>query len=122
MSQDAPLTPETFALLRENARADNDLLCRNDALGDVFTRPRDVDFLFKTGEEQRAQALCDYILAMHFADATMRRDEDGLFWVTAILPMPVHPPLICSVSAFMVCLAQLFEVEYDGWGSVIQNG
>jgi|GEM_PF-3875287 len=35
--------------------------------------------------------------------------------------MPITQPVICSVSALMVCLARLFSVEYDGWGSVVQT-
>ena len=37
-----------FDLLHENALADNDVLRLSDRQGDVFNRPRDVDFLFKT--------------------------------------------------------------------------
>ena len=42
----------TDALL-ENARADTDLLQKNDARGDVFTRPRDVDFLLIAPERDK---------------------------------------------------------------------
>jgi hypothetical protein len=35
--------------------------------------------------------------------------------------MPITQPLLCSVSRFMVSLGKLYQIEYDGWGSIIQN-
>jgi hypothetical protein len=35
--------------------------------------------------------------------------------------MPVTQNEILSVSAFMVCLSQFYDLEYDGWGCEIQQ-
>src|SRR6185437_13758202 len=52
---------DIFELLRANAIAGNDLLKKNDARGDVFAKPRDVDFAFKTRDATRAKDLCEFI-------------------------------------------------------------
>jgi hypothetical protein len=60
-----------FELLTETAKADRDLLIKNDEAGDDFNKPREVDFN--------------------------------------------------CVSGFMLRLSRLFQIEYQGWGSVIQK-
>lgn len=111
---------DIFELLRENAIADNDLLRKNDARGDVFAKPRDVDFAFKTRDAIRAKDLCEFIEGLNFGVPQLRSDN-GVHWLTVVIQMPITQPLLCSVSGFMVCLGRMFGVEYDGWGSVIQN-
>lgn len=109
-----------FDLLHENALADNDLLRKNDAMGDVFSISRDVDFAFKTADKQRADDLCEYINGKNFGKAHVRGGDD-LYWVIVIVHMPITQNVICSVSGFMVCLSRLFQVDFDGWGSVVQR-
>lgn len=111
---------DIFELLRENALADNDLLTRNDARGDLFAKPRDVDFAFKTTDSSRAKDLFEFIKGLNFGAPQLKTDG-GLHWLTVVIHMPITQPVLCSVSGFMVCLSRLFGVEYDGWGSVIQH-
>jgi hypothetical protein len=111
-----------FDLLHENALADNALLRTNDANGDVFDIPRDVDFAFKTSDKIRAQDLCEYINGKNFgiARVDLKKDIDQV-WVFVIIHMPINQHIVGCVSGFMVCLSRLFQVEFDGWGSVIQT-
>lgn len=110
-----------FDLLHDNAHADLDLLVKNDQRGDNFATARDVDFAFKTNEKVRAKDICEYINGKNFGKATVREEPDGLYWVISSVYMPITQHLLFSVSGFMVCLSRLFQVEYDGWGSVIQR-
>jgi hypothetical protein len=110
-----------FDELHRNALADNDLLFKNDAEGDVFTISRNVDFAFRTNDKENADDLCAYINGKNFGKASVTRADDGLYWVIVVIQMPITQNLVCSVSAFMVCLGRLFRVEYDGWGSVVQT-
>jgi hypothetical protein len=107
--------------LRENALADNDLLSKNDSRGDVFAKPRDVDFAFKTNDKERAESLGEYIKGMNFGNPSITVGDDGVYWIINVIHMPITQPLLCSVSGFMVCLGKLYQIEYDGWGSIIQN-
>jgi hypothetical protein len=52
--------------------------------------------------------------------ATVQEDDGGLS-VLVVSHMPITQNVICSVSALMRCLAAIFDVEYDGWGSTIQR-
>jgi hypothetical protein len=110
-----------FEQLHDNAVLDNDLLLKNDATGDLFEKPRDVDFTFKTGDGRKAKELSEFINGKNFGISTVHSGDDGLLWVIVAIHMPITQHLLCSVSGFMVCLGGLFQVEYDGWGSVIQN-
>ena len=111
-----------FDELRENAVADNNLLISNDSGGDVFSTARDVDFAFKTTERVKAQDLCDFINGKNYGRARVEyNDEHGLYWVFVVIHTPITQNIICSLSGFMVCVARLFKIEYDGWGSVIQK-
>lgn len=104
-----------------NALADNDVLRLSDRQGDVFNRPRDVDFLFKTPDRERAEDIAEYINGKNFGAAKTRVIEDGTYWVLVIIHMPITQHVLCCVSAFMLCLSRLFQVEYDGWGSTSQG-
>jgi hypothetical protein len=42
-----------FDLLTQTAMADRDLLVKNNDLGDNFSKPREVNFSFETGERER---------------------------------------------------------------------
>ena len=109
-------------ILQENALSDNELLRKNDAMGDVFDRPRNVDFAFKTSDREKANDLCEFINGKNFGNARLDETADGLFWVNVVIFMPINQNLLCAVSGFMACLGRLFTIEYDGWGSVIQKG
>jgi hypothetical protein len=114
-------SPSVIDRLFANAEADNEALLKNNALGDVFDSPRDVDFVFKSSDPMRAQWLCDFIQRLNFASASVSQTSEAEWRVTAYIHMPINQPLICSVSALMVFLAGAFGVEYDGWGSMVQN-
>ena len=108
-----------FDRLHENATADLDLLRKNDAQGDDFAQSRIVDFAFKTKDKVSAHDLCEYINGKNFGKAHVR-DDTELFWVITKIEMPITQNLLFCVSGFMVCLSRLFQVEYDGWGSIVQ--
>jgi hypothetical protein len=110
----------TDALL-ENARADTDLLQKNDARGDVFTRPRDVDFLLIAPEHGKAELVASFINDNRYGSAKLQTDNAG-YGVLVTIHMPIEQNILCSVSALMVCISRLFNVKYDGWGCVLQNG
>ena len=114
-------TMTLFDLLHENALADNEALRLSDKQSDVFSRPRDVDFAFKTSDRERAQDLAEYINGKNFGTATIRENKDGIYWVMAVVRMPITQQVLCCVSGFMLCLSRLFQVDYDGWGSLVQR-
>jgi hypothetical protein len=107
--------------LRENAIADIDILRKKDTMGDVFAKPRDVDFAFKTKDRKQAEILCSFIQEMNFGKSSIRSDDHGMHWVINVIHMPITQHVVCSVSGFMLCLGELFHVEFDGWGSIIQK-
>ncbi len=109
----------TDVLLR-TAYEDTELLRKNDAHGDVFSVPRDVDFLLVAKDKDKAELVSSFINDNQYGQA--RVDEsDGLCNVLVVVHMPIEQNILCSVSALMACVAQIFGIEYDGWGCVIQK-
>ena len=108
-------------LLLDNARSDTDLLSKNDAFGDVFSIPRDVDFLLIAPDEAKAQLVRDFIDDNRYGAATVQRNDDSTFGISVVVHMAPQQDVLCSVSALMACLSKLFGIEYDGWGCTIQR-
>ena len=107
--------------LLETARADTDLLVKNDALGDIFSIPRDVDFFLRTPDQSKATVLRDFINDNRYGVATVQSDQSG-FGVLVVIHMAPQQHVLCSVSALMLCLGELFGLEYDGWGCEVKPG
>lgn len=106
--------------LIEIAQSDVELLQQNDALGDDFSILREVDFLLKSQDKEKAVAVCDFINDLHYGKAFVQNRGDD-YAVSIMIDMPIYQPIILSISALMVCISRVFGVEYDGWGSVIQK-
>jgi hypothetical protein len=110
-----------FELLHHTAKADTDLLRKNDELGDIFTTAREVDFAFETSDRRRADDFAEFVNGKNYGRAATSKIADGQFRVLVLITMPITQHLIGSVSGFMLCLSRLFQIEYLGWGSVVQK-
>jgi predicted RNA-binding protein (virulence factor B family) len=102
------------------AYQDTQLLLKNDKLGDVLSKSRDVEFLLRTQDKTRADTVCSFINDNQYGVAKVESDDEG-FGILVTVNMPSTQQLLCSVSALMCCLSELFSVEYDGWGTTIQR-
>ena len=105
----------------DTARADTDLLYKLDARGDDFSIPRDVDFLLKAPSREKAELVRDFVNEFQYGVAKTI-DTAGEFSVLVVINTPIVQNVILSLSAFMECLAQLYGLDYDGWGCVAQRG
>ncbi|MEL7167851.1 MAG: ribonuclease E inhibitor RraB [Bacteroidota bacterium] len=108
-------------LLLDTAKADTDLLLQNDARGDILATPRRVDFLLRASTAEKAELVADFINDNRYGNATIVNDQDGPR-IQVEIDMPITQHVICSVSGLMACISKVFDIEYDGWGSVIQPG
>lgn len=114
--------PSIVQVLLDTAKADTDLLLQNNARGDVLATPRRVDFMFRTPTAEKARVLADFVNDNRYGSATVTAAGGEGHRVQVLIEMPVTQHVLCSVSGLMACVAQIFGVEYDGWGSVLQNG
>lgn len=106
--------------LAESAAADVDVLRTLDRQGDVFKLSRPVDFVFLTDSDKQADALSGFLVDYQYASVT-REASAGVHRVVATIHMPIEQNIILTVSGFMQCMATLFSVTYDGWGTVAQK-
>jgi hypothetical protein len=107
-------------LLLETAREDTDLLLKNDARGDHFSRPRDVDFLLRAPSKEKAELVASFVEDNRYGIPKVQEDE-GEFSVLVTVHMPTEQHVLCSISGLMACISTLFGLEYDGWGCVLQT-
>ncbi len=106
--------------LMDGAVADIDVLRSLDGQGDVFTLARDVDFLLRAPNREKAELVAQFINEYQYGASTPLHDENGDS-VQVVINMPVTQNVILSVSGFMTCLAAIYDLEFDGWGCVAQS-
>src|SRR6478672_6167710 len=100
--------------LLKTAYEDTQLLQKNDTLGDNSAVPRDVDFVLIAPDEAKAAVVRDFINDNRYGRARLETPP-GQFRIVVVIYMPIEQNILCSVSALMVCIAALFDVDYDGW-------
>ena len=94
--------------LLTNAYKDTQLLIKNDSLGDVFSKSREVEFLLRTPDEKKADLVCSFVNDNEYGKAVVQRSDTD-FGILITINMPATQNLICSVSALMCCLAPCFQ-------------
>ena len=107
--------------IMDGAESDTDVLRRLDEQGDDFSKPREVDFHFKCPSEEKAETVAGFLDDFQFGSARVI-NEEGSYAVQVLIAMPVTQNVALCVSGFMTCIAELYEVEFDGWGCIAQNG
>ena len=112
--------PSIVELLLDTAKADTDLLLKNDARGDVLSVPRQVEFLLRAATAEKAGLVAGFINDNRYGNATVTSDEHG-HRVTILIDMPITQHVLCSVSGLLACVSKIFDVEYDGWGSELKT-
>ena len=110
--------------LLENAIEDNKVLIQNQKMGDQTSIARDIDFTLYAEDEQRANLVKNFIVDNRYGKPTVKRTEyrGQVRWqLQVIVHAPATENVVHTLSAFMVCLAELYKLEYDGWGSTLQK-
>ena len=105
--------------LMETAVADTDLLRTLDGHGDRLSVPRDVVFLLRAPNADKAIIVASFINEHQYGVATTQDLEESPS-VLVTVHMPVEQHLILSVSGFMACICELFGMDYDGWECTVQ--
>ena len=112
-------------LLRETAASDKDLIHQNRELGDNPEIPRELDFVLRAKTEERARLVRDFVIDNMYGRPSIERinsDDGSVSWQLVVaIHASARPEVVCTLSAFMVCLSKIYDLEYDGWGCVIQR-
>jgi hypothetical protein len=106
--------------LIQAAVSDTDLLRKLDGQGDLFSIPRDVEFLLRAPTAEKATTVAGFINDYQYGVATPQ-DLDASPSVLVVVHMPIEQHAVQSVSGFMACVCDLFGLDYDGWGCVVQG-
>lgn len=105
--------------LLKTAVEDSRLLLSNQELGDDVSKARDLDFVLYAKDHERADLVASFVTDNCYGRPTVQRMEQengSVLWrlIIAIHAAPTQN-VVQTLSAFMVCLAQIYELEYDGW-------
>jgi len=106
--------------LLDSAYQDTQSLIGNNKKGDDFNISRDIDFILYAGDASKADTVSSFINDNQYGNASFE-EVDGKYRILVVLHMQATQNLICSVSGLMTCIAKIFQVDYDGWGCVLQN-
>jgi hypothetical protein len=111
-------------LLMDTAVEDSKVLVKNQEVGDRPEIPRDIEFRFYAKTEDRANLVANFVADYRYGKPAVERSEhEGV--VRWLLLITIHAPttenVVMSLSAFMVCLSQFYDLDYDGWESSIQR-
>jgi hypothetical protein len=111
-------------LLMDTAVEDNKLLAKNQELGDRPEISRDIDFVLYAKNEERAKLVASFVTDYRYGKPSVERVEHRgtVLWRLLItIHAPTTENIVMTLSAFMVCLSQLYDLDYDGWGSTIRK-
>lgn len=106
--------------LMDGAAADVDVLHSLNKQGDDFSKFRHVDFLLRSPSKDKAELVASFVNDFRYGDASAM-ERDGAWAVQVVIHMPVQQGIITSVAGFMTCLAELYGLEFDGWGCIAQT-
>lgn len=106
--------------LMEVAKADTDALYNLQEQGDDFTLPRDVEFILIASDKDKAEAVTGYINDYRYGTADIIEGENEIK-VVVVIRTPIDQQVILSISGFIACLCELFSLNYDGWGCLVQR-
>ena len=106
--------------LMESVEADINVLHALDRQGDRFSISRPVDFLLRAESREKAVLVAGFINDYQSGIAKANEDENG-HSIQVLTNTPVEQNVILSISGFMLCIAELYGLEYDGWGCTAQT-
>jgi hypothetical protein len=111
--------------LLNTADSDRDLLRKNQAIGDISSIPRDLDFVLYAKDQEKAELVCSFVHDNSYGRASYQsvpeNPEGSRHRIMVQVFMPTAEHAVCAVSGLMVCLAKLYDLEYDGWGCSIKT-
>lgn len=111
---------KVIAALLDTSYQDTQLLISNDEKGDNFSEFRAVDFTLYAKTREKGELAAGFINDNNYGKATYE-DVENNYRIKVVINMPTTQNILCSVSGLMTCLAALYDLQYDGWGCVLQT-
>ncbi|MFN0022208.1 MAG: ribonuclease E inhibitor RraB [Pirellulaceae bacterium] len=111
-------------LLMDTAVEDSQLLVKNQEIGDRAEIPRDIEFVLYAKDEEKARLVASFVADYRYGRPSVERVEHrGVdSWQLLItIHSPTTENVVMALSAFMVCLSKLYDLDYDGWSCTIQK-
>ncbi len=112
-------------VLLDTAIEDNRLLMKIQGYGDNPSKPRDLEFFLYAKTQERANLVADFITDNRYGRPSVQSselDNGTTIWRLKVsILAPATENIVQTLSAFFVCLAELYDLDYDGWETGIQR-
>lgn len=102
--------------LIDAATADTDLLLKNAELGDNASTSRNVDFMLYSSSKETAELVAGFVTDFRYGSPKIVPVDDS-FQLKITVTMPTTQEVLLCISGFMVCIATIYGLKYDGWES-----
>jgi hypothetical protein len=110
--------------LIDAAVEDSRLLGTNQEMGDRPEIARDIGFFLYAKDEELARLVASFVADYRYGRPAVERVEHQgrVSWrLSVTIHAPTTENVVMTLSAFMVCLAHLYDLDYDGWESTIHK-
>ncbi len=101
------------------------LYINRSAHGDRPDAWRDLDFAFYAESQQQAETVASFITDNRYGAPSVqcvKLDGGKITWrILLVIRAPATDEIVHTLSGFMVCLAAVFGLEYDGWACMVQG-
>ena len=108
----------------DTAVEESRLLVKNQEMGDRADIPRDIDFVLYAKDEEKTKLVAGFITDCRYGRPAIERVEHRgvISWrLLVTIHAPTTENVVMTLSAFMVGFSNLYDLDYDGWGSTIHK-
>lgn len=106
--------------LADEASMDIELLKAIKSQGDNWSIARNLEFMMETKSKNNAEKAASFIQNNQFGE-TKILEVGGLYVLMVFVEMPLHVNAVLSVSGFMTCIADMFNLKGTGWAANVQK-
>lgn len=107
-------------ILANTAQGDIELLNVIKSQGDNATIARELEFSLISKCKEDAENAASFIQKNHFGE-TKLFEVEGNHVLFVFVKMPLQMNAVLSVSGFMSCVSNIFNLQYDGWATDISK-
>lgn len=107
--------------LLETSRQDYQVLQQLEEQGDQPMLLHTIEYCLRAPNEKKADTVCSFINDNAYGAASVESNGD-VHDILVEIQTPLIGNVVYCISAHMVSLAHIFELEYIGWGTSTESG
>jgi hypothetical protein len=101
----------------DTAVEDSQLLVKNQEMGDRSEIPRDIGFVLYAKDKEKAELVASFVTDYRYGRPSVEGQVEERGEYSWRLLITIHSPttenVVMTLSAFMVCLSKVYDLDYD---------